>query len=61
VYLVLQVSDSGKVRDIAVERPRAGERSRFEPLIEAVEGAVRTWDYDRVKAEVHVDVRFYVE
>jgi hypothetical protein len=26
-----------------------------------VEGAVRRWDYAKVKTEVHVDVRFYVE
>ena len=33
----------------------------FELLIKAVEESVRAWDYDRVKTEVHVDVRFYVE
>jgi len=61
VYLVLEVDDDGEVGRVTVERPRPGDRSGFEPLIGAVEGAVRAWDYDRVKTEVHVDVRFYVE
>jgi len=61
VYLVLQINDSGEVDNVNVERPEAAERARFVPLIAAVESAVRSWDYDRVKAEVHVDVRFYVE
>ncbi len=61
VYLVLTINDSGEVEDVAVERPQAGDRARFESLIKAVEGSVRSWDYDRVRAEVHVDVRFYVE
>jgi len=61
VYLVLGVNDGGEVERVNVERPRPEDRSRFEALIKAVEGAVRAWDYDRVRAEVHVDVRFYVE
>jgi hypothetical protein len=58
---VLSVSDRGDIEEVLVERPRPEERSRFEALIKAVESAARAWDYDRVKAEVHVDVRFYVE
>ena len=61
VYLVLSLSERGEVEEVAVERPRPQERPRFEALIKAVESAVRGWDYDRVRAEVHVDVRFYVE
>jgi hypothetical protein len=61
VYLILSVSDHGEVLDVAVERPRPEERPRYAPLIKAVEDAVRSWDYDKVRAEVHVDVRFYVE
>lgn len=61
VYLILSISDSGEVLNVIVERPQPGERSRYELLIKAVDDAVRSWDYDRVKAEVHVDVRFYVE
>ena len=61
VYLILAVSDRGEVLDVAVERPRSEERPRYAPLIKAVDDAVRSWDYDKVKAEVHVDVRFYVE
>lgn len=61
VYLVLQINDDGEVEKVNVERPRPDERARYEALIEAVERSVRAWDYDRVAAEVHVDVRFYVE
>jgi hypothetical protein len=61
VYLILQINGSGEVGEIFVERPRPEERSQYEPLIRAVEKSVAAWDYDRVKAEVHVDVRFYVE
>jgi len=61
VYLILSVSDRGEVLDVAVERPRPEERPQYAPLIKAVDDAVRSWDYDRVKVEVHVDVRFYVE
>lgn len=61
VYLILQIDDRGEVERVAIERPQAGERPQFGALIKAVEGSVRAWDYDRVRAEVHVDVRFYVE
>ena len=61
VYLILSVDDRGEVLDVTVERPRPEDRPKFELLIKAVDDAVRSWDYDRVKAEVHVDVRFYVE
>jgi hypothetical protein len=61
VYLVISVDDSGEVREIEVQRPRPEERAPFEAQIAAVETAVRRWDYDKVSAEVHVDVRFYVE
>jgi len=61
VYLVLEINDSGEVEKVNVERPQAEERAQFELLIKAVEGSVRGWDYDKVRTEVHVDVRFYVE
>ncbi len=61
VYLVLDVNDGGEVERVLVERPQSEDRPRFEALIKAVENSVRTWDYDKVKTEVHVDVRFYVE
>jgi hypothetical protein len=61
VYLIVSVDDSGEVGRIDIERPRPNDRARFEALIGRVESAVRAWDYERVKAEVHVDVRFYVE
>jgi hypothetical protein len=61
VYLVLQLDERGEVESVAVERPQPQDRPRYEALIAAVEKSVRAWDYDRVRAEVHVDVRFYVE
>jgi hypothetical protein len=61
VYLIVDVDEQGEVQRVVVERPNAESRARFEPLINAVETAVRSWDYARLSAEVHVDVRFYVE
>ncbi len=61
VYLVLKIDDRGDVSEVGIERPRPAARAQFEGLIQAVEEAARRWDYDRVAAEVHVDVRFYVE
>ena len=61
VYLVLEINGGGEVENVIVERPQAADRPRYESLIKAVEGSVRGWDYDKVRAEVHVDVRFYVE
>jgi hypothetical protein len=61
VYLIVDVDDDGGVRHITIERPHEGSRPQFEALIRAVEAAVRSWDYDKVQTEVHVDVRFYVE
>mgnify|MGYP003425516874 CR=1 FL=1 len=61
VYLILDVDEDGDVEKVIVQRPDPKEQPRFEALIKAVENAARRWDYDRVKAEVHVDVRFYVE
>ena len=61
MYLIVTVDDDGQVTQVGIERPRPGERGRFEALIQNVERAVRGWDYDKVSAEVHVDVRFYVE
>jgi hypothetical protein len=60
VYLVLNVG-GGRIRKIHVERPRSEVREQYARLIEAVEAAVGDWDYDKGEAEVHVDVRFYVE
>jgi len=61
VYLVLEINGSGEVEKVLVQRPRSEDRSRYEALIKTVEDSVRSWDYDKVRAEVHVDVRFYVE
>lgn len=61
VYLIVFVGDDGRVERFEVERPKADERAKFDSLIRTVEQAVSSWDYDRVRSEVHVDVRFYVE
>jgi hypothetical protein len=61
VYLVIAVGESGEIQKISVERPKEEDRAPYEELIAAVEKAVRGWDYDKVAAEINVDVRFYVE
>ncbi len=60
VYLILKV-DEGQIKSILVERPSEQEQARFGLLIEAVKSAVTTWRFDRTRAEVHVDARFFVE
>jgi uncharacterized membrane protein YgcG len=61
VYLIVDLDAGGEITRITVERPHQESQARFAALINAVEAAVRSWDYDKVNAEVHVDVRFYVE
>jgi hypothetical protein len=61
VYLVLSIDSGGNVSRVAIERPKPAERQQYNALIGAVESAVRRWRYENTKAEVHVDVRFYVE
>jgi hypothetical protein len=46
---------------VQVERPAQEEREHFKELIEAVRKAVGRWQFEKKRAEVHVDVRFYVE
>jgi hypothetical protein len=61
VYLVAKVDGNGRVYEISIERPGPEERGRFKELIEAVRKSVNRWRFDKTSAEVHVDVRFYVE
>jgi hypothetical protein len=61
VYLVLNVDDNGKIGSVNIERPSDSEREQYSQLIDAVDSAVRRWRYDSARAEIHVDVRFYVE
>jgi len=61
VYLVLDVNNSGRIAKVRVERPRDEEQEKFKELIATVKSAVSRWPFDRTEAEVHVDVRFYVE
>jgi uncharacterized membrane protein YgcG len=61
VYLIVDIGEGGEVARISIERPHQESRAQFEALIRAVEAAVRSWKYDKIIAEVHVDVRFYVE
>lgn len=61
VYLVLSVNSGGGIDNVAIERPKPDEYSQYRQLINAVESAVKRWRYEPQRAEVHVDVRFYVE
>lgn len=61
VYLILRTNRQGEIENYTIERPKVEERTLFAPLIETVLTRVRSWDYDRKRAEIHVDVRFYVE
>lgn len=61
VYLVATIDGSGRVSGVNIERPGPEERDRFKELIETVRKSVSRWKFEKKKAEVHVDVRFYVE
>jgi hypothetical protein len=61
VYLVLNVDGRGSITNTYIKRPQKEEMKQFETLIKAVKSAVGRWQYDSTAAEVHVDVRFYVE
>jgi hypothetical protein len=61
VYLVVDVDDRGNITGVHVERPRQEERKNFSKLIDAVRRAIGRWSFDKARAQVHVDVRFYVE
>ena len=61
VYLVVKVDEDGWISEFNVERPSSEGQGRFKELIETVKKSVRRWQFDKTKAEVHVDVRFYVE
>ncbi len=61
VYLVLSLDSRGTIERIAIERPKPDERNQYRQLIATVESAVKRWRYETQSAEVHVDVRFYVE
>ncbi len=61
VYLILNIDEDGRVKKILVERPSKEEQPRYAELIEAVTHAVEGWSFERTRAEVHVDARFFVE
>ena len=61
VYLVLNLDSRGNISKINIERPKPDEYDQYRQLISTVEAAVKRWSYDSQNAEVHVDVRFYVE
>jgi hypothetical protein len=61
VYLVVKTDSGGRISGVQVERPAPEEREHFKELIEAVRKAVGRWQFEKKRAEVHVDVRFYVE
>lgn len=60
VYFQILTNSDGRIVDINLLRPE--KPTEFERVfVEAVRSTVQTWKLDRTKAEVHVDVRFYVE
>jgi hypothetical protein len=61
VYIVLSVDGRGNITNTRIKRPRKEEMEQFETLIKTVKSAVGRWRFDSTAAEVHVDVRFYVE
>lgn len=60
VYLEIFTDANGKIKKIDVLRPET--RGELEKLfLDQVNREVSRWTFDPVAAEIHVDVRFYVE
>jgi hypothetical protein len=60
VYIKLQTDKDGKVLYSSVLRPET-DGALEKMFIEQVRLEVARWAFDPVPAEIHVDVRFYVE
>lgn len=62
VYYRVWTDGSGRVVRDQIKSPATREeRERYAPFVEAVTSEVAVWPFDRVKAEVHVDVLFEIE
>lgn len=60
VYIQIRTDSEGRIRNLEVLRPETdGDLER--QFIEQVKREIATWRFDPVGAEIHVDVRFYVE
>lgn len=60
VYFEVAIDSRGGIEEIELLRPR--EPNELErTFVDAVLETIHTWRFDRKRAEIHVDVRFYVE
>jgi hypothetical protein len=60
VYMKLRTDASGNVVSRTVLRPE-GSNPMERTFIDTVQKSVARWEFDPGDAEIHVDVRFYVE
>lgn len=62
VYYRVWVDGAGRIVRRQIKTPTtAAERERYAAFVEAVTANVDTWPFERVEAEVHVDVLFEIE
>lgn len=60
VYIRFSTDSGGRIRKLDVLRPETdGDLER--QFVDQVKREIATWRFDPVDAEIHVDVRFYVE
>jgi outer membrane biosynthesis protein TonB len=60
IYVEVRVDSRGRIDELHLIRPQFP--NELEQLFaDSVIEAIRAWRFDRRKAEIHVDVRFYVE
>jgi len=60
VYIKIFTDSNGKIWRMNVLRPESkGELEKI--FIEQVRNEVSRWPFDAKQAEIHIDVRFYVE
>ncbi len=62
VYLRLLINEDGEIERVFIRSPKTeADKKKYKIFLDAVIDTVSTWDYDRQKAIVFVDVRFTIE
>lgn len=62
VYYRVWVNSSGEIERDEVKSPSSSEElKKYEPFVQAVRDSVAQWQFDQVKAQVHIDVLFEIK
>ncbi len=60
VYIEIRTDRNGKIARMDVLRPET-DGAMEKLFVEQVKKEITRWSFDSIPAEIHVDVRFYVE